>query len=258
MHTNYTLISSEYDKIRLMFKLNKLLFFLIPQSDSKRENWIAKELNKLTKNSAILDAGAGECQYKKYCQHLKYTSQDFNQYNGTGDKKGIQTGKRDFSRIDIVSDITSIPVESGKFDNVLCVEVFEHLPRPLDALKELSRVLKKNGTLILTAPFASLTHYSPYFFYSGFSSNFYKENLPKYGFKIEKIYTYGNYFDFITLEIIRTPLVLWRIINVLSIPILIFYPLVIPAYIFMRVLGLIIPRSSDLLSFGICIKAKKY
>lgn len=230
---------------------------LIPQSDSKRKAWVIKELSLLPKNSTILDAGAGECQYKKCCRHLKYTSQDFNRYDGKGDDKGIQTGKRDFSKIDIVSDIVDMPVESGKFDSVLCVEVFEHLPRPLDALKELSRVMKKGGTLILTAPSSSLTHYSPYFFYSGFSNNFYKENLPKYGFQIEKSYTYGNYFDFITLEIIRTPLVLWRMINILSIPIFLIYPIVIPAYILMRILGIIFPQSSDLLSFGICIKAKK-
>lgn len=240
-----------------MLGLNYIKSFLIPQSDSKRETWVAKELSKLTKNSTILDAGAGECQYKKYCVHLKYTSQDFNQYNGKGDKKGIQTGKRNFSKIDIVSDITNIPVPSSKFDSVLCVEVFEHLPNPFDALKEISRVTKKGGTLILTAPFSSLTHYSPYFFYSGFSINFYKENLPKYGFLIEKIYTYGNYFDFITLEIIRTPLVLWRTINLLSLPIFLIYPIVIPAYFLMRFLGLIFPGSSELLSFGVCIKAKK-
>lgn len=234
-----------------------LLALFIPQSDKVREAWVARELSKLAKNSTILDAGAGECQYKKYCSHLKYTSQDFNQYEGTGDKKGIQTGKRDVSKIDIVSDIAKMPLKPESFDSVLCVEVFEHLPRPLDALEELSRVTKKGGTLILTAPFASLTHYSPYFFYSGFSENFYKDNLPKHGFQIEKTYTYGNYFDFITLEIIRAPLVLWRTINVLSIPILIIYPMVIPTYILMRLLGLILPQSQDFLSFGICIKAKK-
>lgn len=240
-----------------MLGLNYLMSLFIPQSDSKREEWVAKELSSLPKNSTILDAGAGECYYERYCSHLKYTSQDFNQYEGVGDKKGIQTGKRDVSKIDIVSDIVKIPVKGESFDSVLCVEVFEHLPRPIDALKELSRITKKRGTLILTAPFASLTHYSPYFFYSGFSPNFYKENLPKYGFEIEKIYTYGNYFDFITLEIIRTPLVLWRTINVLSLPIFLIYPVVIPTYVLMRFLGLIFKSSSDLLSFGICIKAKR-
>ena len=237
---------------------SSLISFFIPQSDSKREKWVAKQLKSLLKNSAILDAGAGECYYKQYCSHLNYTSQDFNQYTGVGDKKGIQTGKRDISKIDIVSDIVKMPIKSENFDSVLCVEVFEHLPNPVEALKEISRVTKKGGALILTAPFASLTHYSPYFFYSGFSENFYKESLKLYNFKIEEIYTYGNYFDFITLELIRTPLVLWRMLKILSLPFILIYPVVIPAYILMRIFGLIFPKSKELLSFGLCIKAKKY
>lgn len=241
-----------------MSLLQNLMSLLIPQSDSKREKWVAKELGKLTENSTILDAGAGECRYKKYCEHLRYTSQDFNQYEGVGDKKGIQTGKRDVLQVDIVSDIVKMPLKSESFDSVLCVEVFEHLPNPLDALREISRVTKKGGSFILTAPFASLTHYSPFYFYSGFSENFYKKNLSKHNFKIEKMYVYGNYFDFITLEIIRTPLVLWRMLKLFCILLLLIYPIVLPAYILFRILGLILPQSKDLLSFGICIKAKKH
>lgn len=235
-----------------------MINFIIPQSDSKRKTWIINALSKLPKDSSILDAGAGECQYEKYCSHLKYISQDFNEYNGKGDKKGIQTGKRDISKINIVSDIVDIPVESESFDSVLCAEVFEHIPNPIDAVAELSRVTKKGGTLLLTAPFTSLVHYSPYYFYSGFSQNFYKENLKKYNFKIEEIYTYGNYFDSIALEIARTPLVLLRMYGIKALPLTILCLFMIPAYIFTRILGLVFPKSSELLAFGICIKAKKY
>lgn len=238
----------------LLSTLNKII---IPQSDSAREKWISSNLARLKKGGKILDAGAGECYYQKYCGHLKYVSQDFNGYDGKGDKKGIQTGKRDVSQIDIVSDIVKMPIDSSSFDNVLCVEVFEHIPDPLSALKEMSRVTKKGGTLILTAPFSSLVHYSPFYYYSGFSKNFYKDTLPKYNFKIEEIYVYGNYFDWIALEIARTPLVLWRMIKFWSLPIIFIYLITAPAYIMFRTLGTLIPSSSDLLAFGVCIKAKK-
>ena len=124
-------------------KTTLFINFFIPQSEKVRELWVADQLRKIQPGKKILDAGAGECDYRQYCEHLNYISQDLGKYDGKGDGKGIQTNSRDSSRIDIVSDIVNIPIKSGSFDAVLCVEVFEHLPRPLDALSELSRVLKK-------------------------------------------------------------------------------------------------------------------
>ena len=238
----------------LHYFLEKLI---LPQSDKARERWVAKQLKQLPKGTRLLDAGAGECQYKKYCDHLDYVSQDFAAYDGKGDGSGLHTGTRDSSRIDIVSDIISMPVKAKEFDAVLCVEVFEHLPAPLEALKEFSRVIKKDGVLILTAPFSSLTHYSPYYYYSGFSINFYKENLPKFGFEIDEVYSYGNYFDTVALELARIPLVCIRTIGVLALPILLAYILVLPSYILLRFLSFIMPDSSGLACFGICIRAHK-
>lgn len=240
-----------------MFTLFDLKNFILPQPDLIRKYWIIKQLAKLPKSSTILDAGAGECQYKKYCKHLKYTSQDFGKYDGKGDSKGIQTGKRDQSKIDIVSDIVDMPVKSGSFDNVLCIEVFEHIPRPLEALRELHRVLRKGGTLILTAPFSSLTHYSPYYFYSGFSLHFYKENLPRLGFKIEEIYSYGNYFDHISLELARVPLILWRKLSFFALPLFLIYSSAFPIYFLLRVLAVTPIVPEGLFYFRHCIRAIK-
>lgn len=234
--------------------LDKLM---VPQSDTVRERWLANQLEKLPKGRKILDAGAGECYYSRYCKHLKYVSQDIAKYDGKGNKEGIQTGERDYSLLDIISDITEIPAKSGSFDAVLCAEVIEHVPDPLMALKEISRVLADSGTLLLTAPFVSLTHYSPYYYYSGFSINFYKVNLPHYGFTIEEIYTYGNYFDYLALELLRAPIVCWREMHFFSIPILLIYPIACPIYGLLRLLAVVLPDSQDLLNFGYCVKARK-
>lgn len=236
---------------------NQLEMVIVPQSDAVREQWLAKQLGKLPKGKKILDAGAGECYYSRYCKHLKYVSQDVAKYDGQGNKEGIQTGERDYSKLDIISDIADIPVKSRSFDAVLCAEVFEHLPNPLNALKEISRILADGGTLLLTAPFVSLTHYSPYYYYSGFSINFYRKNLPDYGFKIEEIYTYGNYFDYLALELLRAPIVCWRKTHFFSIPILFIYPIAIPVYALLRLLAVVLPDSQELLNFGYCVKAKK-
>lgn len=165
-----------------------------------REKWLKKTLKKIPDGKKILDAGAGELQYKKFCQHLKYTSQDFAQYNGSGDGKGLQTTKWDNSKLDIVSDITSIPVRDHSYDAIMCVEVLEHIPRPIDAIKEFGRILKKGGRLIITAPFNSITHFSPYFYNTGFSRYWYEVHLANFGFKLNEIKYNGNFFEALAQE----------------------------------------------------------
>ena len=174
-------------------------------NEANRIAWVKKTLKKIPRGSKVLDAGAGQQQFKNFCSHLKYVSQDFAKYDGRGDKKGLQTKIWDNSNLDIVSDITSIPRPKASFDAILCTEVFEHLPDPISALKEFSRLLKKNGYLIITAPFCSLTHFSPYHFYSGFNRYFYETYLTKFGFKIIGIKTNGNFFEYLAQEIRRIP-----------------------------------------------------
>lgn len=112
-------------------------------------------------------------------------------------------GAWDTNKIDIVGDITNINEKDESFDVVLCTEVFEHLPDPVKALEEFKRLLKKGGTLILTAPFCSLTHFAPYHYSSGFNSYFYEYNLEYLGFELNEITRNGNYFEYLAQEIRR-------------------------------------------------------
>ncbi len=178
------------------------MFKVGSSNEQTRINWIEKSLNKIPAGSKILDAGAGECQFKKFCSHLKYVSQDFAQYTGEGNI-GLQTGSWDNTKLDIVSDITAIPVEDCSFDAVMCTEVLEHVPDPVAALKELNRILKPGGYLLITAPFASLTHFAPYHFASGLSRFFYEHHLKQMNYNIEEITHNGNYFEFIGQEVRR-------------------------------------------------------
>lgn len=175
------------------------------RNSATRIAWISKTLKKIPRGSHILDAGAGEQQFKKYCSHLKYTSQDIAIYDGHGDNMGLQTGKRNHIGLDIISDITSIPRADKYFDAIMCIEVLEHLPDPPAALRELSRLLKIGGYLIITAPFNSLTHYSPYHYYSGFNRYFYDIHLSNLKYQILEITSNGNYFEYIAQEVLRIP-----------------------------------------------------
>lgn len=226
-----------------------------PPNETARNGWVIRQLQKIPEGMSILDIGAGEMPYKEYCKHLKYKSQDFGKYTGENVQAGIKTGKYNTRNVDIISDIKKIPVGNKSFDYVLCTEVFEHIPDPLGALKEIERICRRG--LIITAPFASLTHFYPYFFYTGFSEQFYKINLPNYGFKIKDIYRYGNYYDLLGMEFLRLPLIVFEERKYLLLVLLPFVILGLPLFMFTRVLSNLFPYSSDIFCFGVCVSARK-
>ena len=175
------------------------------KNEAVRRSWLEQVLAAIPHGMKLLDAGAGELQNKLLCSHLAYTSQDVCQYEGSGNSKGLHTGTWNTEGIDIVSDIVNIPSEDASFDAVLCSEVFEHLPDPLLALDEFSRLLKPGGKLIITAPFASLVHFAPYFYATGFSSYWYQEHLPNRGFHIDRLEANGDWFSCLRQELLRLP-----------------------------------------------------
>lgn len=181
---------------------NKIAFGA--DNEKNRDEWVIQKLKELSSGNRILDAGAGEQKYRKYCEHLDYVSQDFCQYDGNGEV-GLQTGEWNTERIDIVSDIIDIPIEDKSFDAVLCTEVFEHLKNPILAIAEFGRLLKPNGILICTAPFCSLTHFAPYHFATGFNRYWYESALEENGFEIMECTSNGNYFKYLAQEIRRIP-----------------------------------------------------
>ncbi len=118
-----------------------------------------------------------------------------------GGKEGYKYGDLDY-----VGDIWNIRESDATFDEILCTEVFEHIPFPNETIKEFSRLLKKDGKLILTAPSNCLRHMDPYFFYSGFSNRWYEKFLKDNGFKIELLSEVGDYYTWLAVEISRTAL----------------------------------------------------
>lgn len=180
-------------------------FLGVGRNEAAREQWVMARLRSLPAASSILDAGAGGGRYRRHCAHLRYTSQDFGQYDGVGDGKGLQDGTADYAPIDIVSDIAAIPVADASFDAVLCTEVLEHVPDPVRVVHELARVLRPGGSLIVTAPFASYTHIAPYFFATGFSRYWYEHHLAAAGLEIEELTANGDWHDVLQQEVGRLP-----------------------------------------------------
>lgn len=175
----------------------------------QRDNWLSKQLHQIPSGKSILDAGCGDQKYRKYCNHLNYFGQDFAEFSS--DKRLI-IGQNNLPRgeqgyqygvLDYVSDICAIPEVDASFDCILCSEVLEHIPYPSDAIKELSRLIADHGTLIITAPSNCLRHMDPYFFFSGFSDNWFKKILEDADFENIEIEPVGDYYRWLAVEMYR-------------------------------------------------------
>jgi len=91
--------------------------------------------------------------------------------------------------------------KNNKFDMVVMFDVIEHIPKNTEfkALKEISRVLKKNGVLVLSTDFdwwlAKILDPAWYFGHRHYSEERLKKMLSKTGFKIEQVDIKGRYFE---------------------------------------------------------------
>jgi SAM-dependent methyltransferase len=63
---------------------------------------------------------------------------------------------------DVLYDGKRLPFDDRSFDTVLSVQVLEHTPDPAGLVREMGRVLKDDGTLILSAPFQFRLHEEPH------------------------------------------------------------------------------------------------
>lgn len=160
-----------------LFRVFKPLERIFAYNRKRREQWMIKQANNVPDDSKVLDVGAGGCPHRKLFGHCEYFSQDFVQLSDNQIQNQLGYGK-----IDFVSDIINIPVPDKSFDVVLCTEVIEHVPDPISAIKEIARILKPGGTLLITAPLQSGLHQEPYHFYGGYTKYWYLKFLKENNF----------------------------------------------------------------------------
>jgi SAM-dependent methyltransferase len=65
------------------------------------------------------------------------------------------------TRPDVFADARELPLPDSSIDHALLLDVLEHVPNPERCIAELSRVLKKNGTLTIQVPFLYPVHDAP-------------------------------------------------------------------------------------------------
>lgn len=103
----------------------------------------------------VLDVGAGQSPWRAWLPaSARYQGIDV----GYSDEFGMDGNRPDV----LYYDGKLMPFENATFDCVLCIEVLEHSEQPDLLLSEIARVIKPNGTCLLTVPWSARQHHLPH------------------------------------------------------------------------------------------------
>lgn len=98
------------------------------------------------------------------------------------------------SHIDIYADLNAPPIsaiDDHSADCILCSDVLEHIYQPKILVKEMSRMLKPDGWLLLNVPFLFYVHEEPYDFYR-YTPFSLRRMLEENGFEVREIQPLGG------------------------------------------------------------------
>ena len=121
----------------------------------------------------LLDVGCGTQPYRML-------------FSGAADYVGLEydtAENRTAKRADYFYDGNIFPFDTASYDGVICNQVLEHVFNPDQFLREIARVLKAGGNVLLTVPFVWDEHEQPYD-YARYSSFGLRSLLERNGFVV--------------------------------------------------------------------------
>ena len=176
---------------KILAPQNNLLVLRI--IDMRNPKFYTKEMLKIVLpkycRGKTVDVGSGHAKYKdlirNYCK--KYVSVD-------NISSEYQFESNENFRPDVISDVLNMPFKSDEFDTAICTEVLEHVETPLLLFKEVSRILKRGGYLILSSGWVAPYHKEPKDYWR-FSHDAYKLLCKDSGFELIEIHKKGGIFS---------------------------------------------------------------
>ncbi|MBM4402093.1 MAG: methyltransferase domain-containing protein [Candidatus Cloacimonetes bacterium] len=142
-------------------------------------------LNKYC-NGNVLDVGGGDFYKTAKKKNLNFDSW-ITLEPSTEDKPKIKDARFRF----VAGDGCQMPFEGSKFDTVLCIQVLEHVFKPIKMVAEISRVLKPQGHAVFLIPQTATLHLAPYH-YHNFTRFWIKEVMQHADLKILQLKPLGG------------------------------------------------------------------
>lgn len=130
----------------------------------------------------LLDFGCGNKPYESLFKVDQYIGIDMKEVGHDHTNESV----------DVYYDGKHIPFDDSHFDCVFSSEVFEHVFNLEEMLREISRVLKNDGVLLITLPFVWYEHEIPHDF-ARYSSYGIQDLMKRHGFEIVVIEKTSNW-----------------------------------------------------------------
>src|SRR3989344_2071431 len=138
--------------MKISASINKILAQEVEPAFAQRSRYILEAIEN-NQPAKILDAGCGRGFYVKLFTYLGFAQKIVGiDINEVYLQKARQIARDNKKVVLKQGSIYKIPYPDNHFDCVVCSEVLEHLDDDSAALKELYRVLKPQGLLLVTVP----------------------------------------------------------------------------------------------------------
>ena len=146
-----------------------------------------EEAKKYAKGK-LVDIGCGRMPYRKELEPLvtSYTGVDHPKVSKLYNSK---------IKPDVLADAKKLPFPDNSFDTALMFQVLEHVDSPDRVIKEVARVLKPGGVLILSVPFFYPLHDMPHD-WGRYTETALKSFISEASLNLVKIKTQGSFFEF--------------------------------------------------------------
>ena len=195
----------------------------------------------------LIDVGCGAKPYRLFFRHVRYFGVEVFTSSKYGSAKSA----------DIFFDGYALPFADSSVDCILCSQVLEHVFEPIMFLRELHRVLKPAGRLMLTVPFVWDVHEQPYDYarYSPYGLHYLARTCGYYVSYEGKTLADGSIIAQLTLAYLQKTF--RRAIKIRLLANLLIAVSAIPTNIIGLVVGYVFPKNPDLYLDNAMIWIKK-